>query len=94
MRRPVRKHSTVPPRPPDDSLTKKVKNLPLFGPGIVISIPLHLWPTYRMMNGLEVLGPKQMAWLAQHGVPKRDGVLYVQRAPKTAEIVDEQGKDR
>lgn len=38
------------PEPPD---MRKAKHLPMFGPGIVISIPLHLWPAYRELYHLE-----------------------------------------
>jgi hypothetical protein len=86
MRRPARRRSTVaPPMVPDSTLTRKAKKLPMFGTGIVISIPLHLWPTYKEIYELEVLGPKQIAWLREHGIPKKDGVLYVRRVPKMKE---------
>jgi hypothetical protein len=86
MRRPARRRSTVAaPMAPDSTLTRKAKNLPMFGPGIEITIPLHLWPTYKELYGLEVLGPKQIAWLREHGIPKKDGVLYVRRVPKMKE---------
>lgn len=77
--------STVAPLAPDSSLVKKAKHLPLFGPGIEISVPLHLWPAYRELHHLEVLGPKQIAWLREHGVRKKDGVVYVRRVPPTEE---------
>lgn len=64
---------------------KKARNLPMFGPGIEISIPLHLLPEYMKLYGLEVLGPKQIGWLREHGIRKRDGVLYVRRVPQTKE---------
>lgn len=79
------KRSTIAPLPVDSSLEKKAKNLPMFGPGLEISIPLHLLPTYLEIYGLEVLGPKQIGWLREHGVRKRDGVLYVRRVPKKEE---------
>lgn len=91
MKRPYKKTrrpalpSTVAPLPLDDSLTKKAKNLPLFGPGLEIRIPLHLWPAYQQLYGLEVLGPRQIAWLREHGIPKRDGVVYVRRVPPVKE---------
>lgn len=77
--RTTNKRSTVAPVVVDSTLTKKAKNFPMCGPGIEISIPLGLLPEYMRLYGLEVLGPKQIGWLREHGVRKKDGVLYVRR---------------
>lgn len=90
-KRSARSSSTVAPRIEDSSLAKKAKHLPMFGPGIEISIPLHLLPTYLEMYQLEVLGPKQLGWLREHGIRKRDGVLYVRRTREQSN--EQQGKE-
>lgn len=88
--RTTNRRSTVAPVVVDAAITKKAKNLPMFGPGIEISIPLHLLPEYMKLYGLEVLGPKQIGWLREHGIRKRDGVLYVRRVPPKKEVNDGQ----
>lgn len=37
------------PETPD---ARKAKHLPMFGPDLVISIPLHLWPAYAELYHL------------------------------------------
>jgi hypothetical protein len=32
---------------------QKIERLPRFGPGLKMNIPLHLWPIYRRVYGLE-----------------------------------------
>jgi hypothetical protein len=44
-----RPEPVVLPETPD---ARKAKHLPMFGPGIVISIPLHLWPAYAELYHL------------------------------------------
>ena len=38
---------------PDDVRMKKARHLPMFGPGIVISVPLSLFPEYMELYQLE-----------------------------------------
>lgn len=45
----TRPQKVVLPPTPDE---RKARNLPMFGPGIVIRIPLHLWPAYAALYGL------------------------------------------
>lgn len=50
-------HKSKGPRPspvvlPETADVRKAKHLPMFGPGIVISIPLHLWPAYAELYHL------------------------------------------
>jgi hypothetical protein len=55
------------PEPPD---MRKAKRLPMFGPGIVIRIPLIHWPAYKDMYHLEPTGYRESS-----------GVLLVKRVP-------------
>jgi hypothetical protein len=41
---------------PVDPDMEAAKKLPLFGPGIVITIPLNLWPAYKELHHLELPG--------------------------------------
>lgn len=61
-----RPQKVVLPPTPDQ---RKAKNLPMFGPGISIPIPLHLVPAYMALYGLKPTG-----WRA-------DGTLTVKREP-------------
>jgi len=63
------------PKPdPVDVHLEKAKNLPMFGPGIVITVPLHLLPEYLELYSLQPL---------DRGVPPRpfepSGILLVRR---------------
>jgi hypothetical protein len=41
---------------PESSDIRKVKRLPMFGPGIVHRVPLHLWPAYMEVYHLVING--------------------------------------
>jgi hypothetical protein len=34
---------------------RKARNLPMPGPGIMVRVPLHLWPAYMELYGLELI---------------------------------------
>ena len=57
----------LPATEPMDVTEQKARNLPMFGPGIVINVPLHLLPAYFKLYSLT---PKGMA---------ASGVLHVKR---------------
>ncbi len=84
------RRSAVSPPPVLTRNEQKAHHLPMFGPGLEISVPLHLLPEYLKLYGLEVLGPKQIGWLRDHGIRKRDGVLYVRRVPLAKEKENDQ----
>lgn len=68
---------------PDSSHIEKAKNLPMFGPGIVITIPLRLLPEYMELYALAPNG------IREPKVPRRDGpgeaILLVKRVSKESE---------
>ena len=55
-RRTGRKAVAVTPALPEESAMKKARHLPMFGPGIEITIPLHLWPAYAKIYQLKPAG--------------------------------------
>lgn len=57
----------LPAMDPKDVTEQKARNLPMFGPGIVITVPLHLMPSYFKLYHLV---PKGMS---------ASGILHVQR---------------
>lgn len=77
--RPRRSSATPAAQPHALGLTdlQKVERLPRFGPGLSIKVPLHLWPIYRRVYGLEEL-PAQ---LPAHERYKQTELL-VKRVPK------------
>lgn len=75
-RRTGRKHVPIlPPQPSQDSLMKKALNQPMFGPGIIITIPLGLWPSYQEIYGLDPI-----VW--------KNDKLYVKRIKKERKAGD------
>ena len=77
-RRTGRKHVLVlPPQPSQDALMKKARHLPMFGPGITITVPLGLWPSYQELYGLHPVG-----W--------KNDKLYVRRIPRESKAGEEQ----
>jgi len=79
-RAPRAKAATAPVIPEDVSL-QKARHLPMFGPGIVITIPLSLWIAYHQeLYHLEPTG------ILEPKVQPKDGpgeaILLVKRIPK------------
>jgi len=69
-RRAVRKPQPTSKPAPEDVRMKKAHNLPMFGPGIVITVPLSLLPEYLALYQLKPDGMKP------------NGILLVKRTPK------------
>lgn len=61
-----------PTQPTEDTLIKKARRLPLFGPGLVINVPLHLLPAYFELYGLEPVGWKNPTLLVKRVGRKKD----------------------
>lgn len=79
------KAAPLPPVEPEDITIKKARNLPMFGPGIVITVPLNLLPAYIQLYGLDVLTRGDVRDREQQlGVLKQPGMLWVKRKPKAA----------
>jgi hypothetical protein len=84
MKKPFRSQwtpRTPAPKPePVDTRMKRAKNLPMPGPGIVITVPLSLLPEYLQLYGLT---PMTRGEVADHetasGKRKPSGMLYVKR---------------
>lgn len=73
-RRTSRAKAPAAPVIPQDVRTKKAKKLPMFGPGIVISVPLSLLPEYLKLYDLEPQGMQR-------------GILMVKRVPNEGKQV-------
>jgi hypothetical protein len=58
VRHPFAQPAIVPVEPIDVRM-EKARHLPMFGPGIVISIPLSLWPQYQELYWLEPTGIRE-----------------------------------
>ena len=69
-RRAQRTKATAAPVQPEDVRVKKAHHLPMFGPGIVITVPLSMLPEYLELYQLEPSGVKP------------SGILLVKRVPK------------
>ena len=70
-----RRRNQLAPKPvvlPQSPDIRKAKNLPMFGPGIKIRIPLHLWPAY-----------KDLYHLVPTGYLENTNVLLVKRVLKS-----------
>jgi hypothetical protein len=76
---------------PVDAQDRKARHLPMFGPDLTISIPLHLLPAYMRLYSLRPMTRKEIHDLAERMVIKPDGVLWVRREQGTNH---EQEKDR
>lgn len=72
-------HRDEPKPEPTTPHVEKAKHLPRFGPGIVITVPLHLLPEYLDIYSLVPAG------IQEPKVPPRDGpgeaILLVKRVP-------------
>ena len=80
--RPVRTqwvHRDAPQPEPISAREQKARNLPMPGPGIGVTVPLHLLPEYLALYGLQPSGVQEPK------TPRRDGpgeaILLVTRAP-------------
>jgi hypothetical protein len=79
VRRPVK--SLAPkPEPEDVRMKKKAHNLPMFGPGIVITVPLGLWPEYKALYQLEPQGIREPKLQPKDG--PGEAILLVKRTLK------------
>jgi hypothetical protein len=52
----IRPWTPLPPEGPVNSQIERAKKLPMFGPGIVITVPLSLLPTYLELYHLKPNG--------------------------------------
>lgn len=82
-RKPIRTqwiHREEPKPEPVDVHMDKAKNLPLPGPGIVVTVPLHLLPEYLELYRLQPHG------IQEPSVKPKDGpgeaILLVKRVPQ------------
>lgn len=71
-RRAPRRSQPAPKPEPEDVRIKKARKLPMFGPGIVITVPLSLLPEYLALYQLQPTGCKP------------SGILLVKRTPNEA----------
>jgi hypothetical protein len=62
-----------------DVSERKARNLPMFGRGIAISVPLNLLPAYLALYSLQVMSKKDIHDRAVQGIHKPDGVLWERR---------------
>lgn len=59
---------------------QKARNLPLPGPGIVVRVPLHLWPEYQALHALKPTGIREPRVQPEKG--PGEALLLVKREPK------------
>lgn len=76
-------HREEPKPEPVDVRAQKARNLERFGPGIVISIPLHLWPEYQALYSLQPTGIREPKVQPKYG--PGEAILLVRRVPKNQE---------
>ncbi len=75
------RHGTPAPKPVViDPSVEAAKKLPLFGPGIVIKIPLNLWPAYQQLHHLAIPG----------GYNEAFNILRVKRVPPALNSQEDQ----
>lgn len=68
---------------PIDVRAQKAKNLPMPGPGIVVTVPLSLLPEYLQLYGLTPMTSGEVRDVAEASRSRRlPGVLYVKRTPR------------
>lgn len=86
----ARKKAPLLPAEPESARMKKARHLPMFGPGIVITVPLSLLPEYLELYGLE---PLQFGEVTEREIAtkkrKPAGVLWVKRVKKQENHPDE-----
>lgn len=71
------KAPVVVPPAPDEA---KARNLPLPGPGVVVKVPLLLWPAYKDLHNLVPMSEPNT-----DPVGAREIILKVQRISRTKE---------
>lgn len=73
----------LPPAEPEDVTMKKARRLPLFGPGIVIPVPAHLYPAYTQLYNLEPMTLQEVSQTEERlGYRKPAGTVWVKRVPQ------------
>jgi hypothetical protein len=72
------------PQPePESARMKKARNLPMPGPGMIVTVPLHLLPEYLALYSLQPMTRGEARDVVQQsGKGRLAGVLYVKRVPK------------
>ena len=77
----------LPPSEPVDVTMRKARRLPLFGPGIEITLPLHLLPAYQDLYNLVPMTLGEVRDMEKRlGRRKPAGMLWVKRVPKQGAI--------
>lgn len=61
---------------PEEHDVRRAKRLPMFGPGIVLVIPLLLWPAYKELYQLDIKGYREST-----------NTLLVKRQPQSAQDI-------
>ena len=64
---------------------KKARHLPMFGPGLVITVPLSLLPEYRELYQLQELDRGEAMEVKRQSKRSLSGILLVKRVSKTME---------
>jgi hypothetical protein len=86
--RPVRTRWIKQPAPlPEEPRVVKAKHLPMFGPGIVITVPLHLWIEYAELYDLQPVGIREPKVQPERG--PGEAIFLVRRTPKQGKEPDE-----
>ena len=76
----------LPKEVPPSALEVRVRKLPMFGPGITITVALPLLPTYLELYDLVPMTRGEVRDFEKRtGIHKPDGVLWVKRVPKKKE---------
>jgi hypothetical protein len=78
----IRPWSPLPAEEPVNQQIERAKKLPMFGPGIVITVSLPLQPAYMELYDLVPMTAREIQDLKSKGMQKPDGVLWVKRVPK------------
>jgi hypothetical protein len=92
-KRTTRRTVTKTPPPVVAKDERKALHLPMFGPGIPISVPLHLLPAYLDLYRLHVMTRKEIFDLSnERGIRKSDGIVWVHRDGR-ATTDEPKGKD-
>lgn len=73
------KPAPAPQPQPETSYQQKAKHLPMFGPGVVITIPLHLLPEYFALYHLQPNGIQEPKVQPRNG--PGEAILLVKRVP-------------
>ena len=85
-----RKKAPILPAEMESARRKKARHLPMFGPGIVITIPLSLLPEYYELYGLEPLPFSEVVEREMASKKRKPaGVLWVKHAKNQENVNDE-----